>query len=211
MRITKFGHACVRVEQDGVALVLDPGGFSELEAVDGAAAVLITHEHADHWTIEHLRRGDAAIYTIAAVAEKIRTADPAVAERVKVVAPGEGFKAAGLEVEVIGEKHAVIHPELPHFDNSGFLVRGDQTLFHPGDAFTDPGERVDVLCIPVCAPWSKMSEVMDYARATEATQYLAIHDRIYSDVGLSLVDARVIAMVGEGSSYSRPADGTDLS
>ena len=209
MRITKFGHACVRVEQNGNTLVLDPGAFTGLDAVDGATAILITHEHADHWTVDHLRRTEAPIFTIAAVAEAIRTADPSIAERVTVVAPGESFDA-GLPVRTIGEKHAVIHPELPHFDNSGFLITGDQTLFHPGDAFTSPDERVDVLCIPVCAPWSKMSEVMDYARATEATQYLAIHDRIYSDIGLSLVDARVTSMVGEGSSYSRPADGTDL-
>ena len=49
MRITKFGHACVRVEHDGVTVVIDPGVFTDVEAVDGADAVLITHEHADHY------------------------------------------------------------------------------------------------------------------------------------------------------------------
>ncbi len=49
MRITKFGHACVRVEHDGHTLVIDPGGFTEPEAVDGADAVLVTHEHPDHY------------------------------------------------------------------------------------------------------------------------------------------------------------------
>ncbi|MCW2768011.1 MAG: hypothetical protein JWO11_3970, partial [Nocardioides sp.] len=28
MRITKFGHACVRIEYDGKAIVLDPGVFT---------------------------------------------------------------------------------------------------------------------------------------------------------------------------------------
>ena len=49
MRITKFGHACVRVEHDGATLVIHPGGWTEPEAVDGATAVLITHEHPDHY------------------------------------------------------------------------------------------------------------------------------------------------------------------
>ena len=49
MKLTKFTHACVRLEKDGQALVLDPGTFSETgQALDGAGAVLITHEHGDH-------------------------------------------------------------------------------------------------------------------------------------------------------------------
>ena len=52
MRITKFGHACVRLETGEHTIVLDPGGFTEPEAVDGATAVLITHEHADHYSAD---------------------------------------------------------------------------------------------------------------------------------------------------------------
>ena len=71
MRITKFGHACVRLETDGHTIVLDPGGFTEPEAVDGATAVLVTHEHGDHYSVDHLRRSQAPIYTIQAVADQI--------------------------------------------------------------------------------------------------------------------------------------------
>ena len=49
MKMTKFTHSCVRFEQGGNVLVLDPGTFSEVEeALDGANAILVTHEHADH-------------------------------------------------------------------------------------------------------------------------------------------------------------------
>src|SRR5690349_16080427 len=134
MRITKFGHACVRLEHDAAVVVLDPGGFTEPEAVDGATAVLITHEHADHYSPENLRRTDAPVFTIEAVAARIREDAPGVAERVTVVRPGEAIDP-GVPTTVVGERHAVIHPEMPRFDNSGYLLEvGDQTVYHPGDS-----------------------------------------------------------------------------
>jgi hypothetical protein len=42
MRLRKLGHACERLEQAGVTLVIDPGSFSAPDALDGANAVLIT-------------------------------------------------------------------------------------------------------------------------------------------------------------------------
>ena len=212
MRITKFGHSCVRLSYDGRDVVLDPGGWSQREALDGVAAVLVTHEHPDHWTIDHLRATDAPIHTIQAVADQITAADPAVGERVTVVRPGERFEVVGFDVEVVGEKHAVIHPELPHFDNSGFVLEaGGTTLFHPGDSFHTPGRRVDVHCAPVSAPWAKLSELLDVAREIAAPRTLAIHDRVYSDAGLTIADDRFKAFLGQvGGDYARPADGTDL-
>ena len=67
MRITKFGHACVRIEHDGTTVVLDPGVFTDPAAVDGADAVLITHEHPDHYLADNLRATDAPVFTIEAV------------------------------------------------------------------------------------------------------------------------------------------------
>ena len=84
MRITKFGHACVRLETDGHVIVLDPGAFTEPEAVDGATAVLITHEHADHYSADHLRRTDAPIHTIGDVATVIRSARSGASSRMTV-------------------------------------------------------------------------------------------------------------------------------
>ena len=72
MRITKLGHACVRIEHAGVTVVIDPGVFTDVGAVDGADAVLITHEHPDHYLADHLRATDAPIWTIDAVARQIR-------------------------------------------------------------------------------------------------------------------------------------------
>jgi L-ascorbate metabolism protein UlaG (beta-lactamase superfamily) len=210
MRITKFGHSCVRLEYDGRTVVVDPGMFTDPEAVDGADAIVITHEHPDHYLPDHLARTDAPVFTIDAVATKVRADAPAVAERVTVVSPGESFDP-GIPAVAIGELHAVIHPDLPRFHNSGYLFSlGDTTVYHPGDALTVPEQAVDVLCVPVCAPWMRAAEGIDFARTVGAARNLAIHDRIYSAAGLAIVDGHYGLLLPETQSYVRLADGADL-
>lgn len=210
MRVTKFGHACVRIEEDDAVLVLDPGVFTDPEAVDGATGVLITHEHPDHYDPSRLRAADAPVFTIDAVAARIREDAPDVAERVTVVSPGDSLDP-GLPVRVVNEKHAVIHPDLPHFDNSGYVVSvGGQRVYHPGDALELPGEDVDVLLVPSSAPWLKVSEAIDFARAVGAPTNLAIHDRIYTEAAHGMLEGHMGRLLGDGQEYVRRADGEDL-
>jgi ribonuclease BN (tRNA processing enzyme) len=73
MRLIKYTHACVRLEDAGRTLLLDPGVFSEIEAYDGVSHILITHEHADHVNAPELVRQlelnpQLEIYTSAPVA-----------------------------------------------------------------------------------------------------------------------------------------------
>jgi L-ascorbate metabolism protein UlaG (beta-lactamase superfamily) len=184
--------------------------FTDPEAVDGADAVVITHEHPDHYQPQHLSRTSTPIFTIDAVAAKIREDAPEVAERVTTVSPGESFDP-GIPAESVGELHAVIHPDLPRFYNSGYLFDlGGTTVYHPGDALTVPQQRVDVLCVPVCAPWMRGAEGIDFARAVGAPYNLAIHDRIYSDAGLAIIDGHYRLLLPETSAYHRIPDGSDL-
>ncbi len=210
MRITKLGHACVRLEHDGVVVVLDPGVFTEAEAVDGATAVLITHEHPDHYLPDHLRACDAPVFTIDAVAARIREDAPDLVERVTVISPEQRFDV-GVPVRAVGELHAVIHPDYPRFSNSGFVLRlGDTVVYHPGDALTVPGEPVDVLLAPVSAPWLKVSEAIDFVRAVGAPRSLAIHDRVYSEAGLGMVETHMGNLLPDGQELVRLRDGKDL-
>src|SRR4051794_32003212 len=110
MRITKYTHACLRLEHSGGVLVIDPGGFSEPEALDGADAVLITHEHVDHVDLDKLRAAAAAqpeltVHTHPDVEAQLTDLDADVF----AVNPGDIFVAAGMTVRAHGGRHAVIH------------------------------------------------------------------------------------------------------
>jgi L-ascorbate metabolism protein UlaG (beta-lactamase superfamily) len=182
MELQKHGHACVVLVEGDRRLVIDPGAFTDPAALQGAGAVLITHEHFDHLEPERLRAAldaDPAleVWTNSSVAGQLE----GTGGRVHVVGHGDTVTAAGFEVSVHGELHAVLHPDIPRIANVGFLVDGQ--VFHPGDAFTVPEEPVTTLLLPVHAPWSKMSEVVDYVREVGADQAFGVHDALLSDLG----------------------------
>jgi L-ascorbate metabolism protein UlaG (beta-lactamase superfamily) len=207
MELTKFGHACVRLQDGDRRLVIDPGGFTDPHAIDGTSAVLVTHEHADHFAEDVLRAAAGAdpaleIWTNASVARKL-DGHGGLGGRVHVVAEGDTFTAGGFEIQVHGTWHAVIHPEIPRINNVGFLVEG--AVFHPGDALTVPESAdVDTLLLPAHAPWSKTSELIDYVREVKPERAYAIHDGLLNDSGFAVVGS----LLGErgpgiGTPYAR--------
>jgi L-ascorbate metabolism protein UlaG (beta-lactamase superfamily) len=206
MKLTKKSHACVRLEKDGRTLVLDPGGFTEEDAALGADAILVTHEHPDHFHEGRLRAAmeanpAAGIWTLRSVAEKIAAAFPG---RVHTVGHGDTFTAAGFDVQVHGELHAVIHPDLPRITNVGYLIDGGR-VFHPGDALTVPDQPVQTLLAPVQAPWSKIAEVIEYVREVKPQRVYDIHDALLTDLARPIYDTH-LSNLG-GAEHDRLASG----
>jgi len=187
MRLVKYTHACVRLEKDGRAIVLDPGGFAdEPWALAGAAALFITHEHFDHFAPDRVRAAVAAspgldVYAAPAVAALL--AD--LGGRVHAVREGEAVSVAGFGVTGVGAKHARNHPDVDPVDNVGFLVDG--RVFHTGDALT-PAPDVDVLVVPGQAPWMSSPELVGYLRAVAPRRVFGVHDGLLNERGLGLID-----------------------
>jgi L-ascorbate metabolism protein UlaG (beta-lactamase superfamily) len=210
MELIKYGHACVVLCEGERRLVVDPGAFTDPTALDGASAVLVTHEHPDHFVADRLRAAMDAdpaleIWTNSSVAGQLE----GLGGRVHVVGHGDAASVAGFDVHVHGELHAQIHPEIPQVKNVGFLVDGQ--VFHPGDALTVPDEPVATLLLPVHAPWSKASEVIDYVRAVHADQAYAVHDGLLNDTGLGLLGG-LLGERGPGTPtpFSRLAPGDSV-
>ncbi|MFB4313224.1 MBL fold metallo-hydrolase [Actinomadura sp. 21ATH] len=191
MRLTKLGHACVRLQKDDRTLVIDPGAFTpEGDALDGADAVLITHEHFDHFDPDRLRKAMAEnpaleVWTSRVVAENL--AD--LGGRVHQVGHEDAVTVAGFDVHVYGEDHEILHPDVPPIPNTGFLVDGE--VFHPGDALTVPSEPVRTLCLPGNAPWLKVPELFLYTREVRPERAFVIHDGLLNDNGLGVMETAV--------------------
>ncbi|GAB3232920.1 MBL fold metallo-hydrolase [Micromonospora halotolerans] len=207
MQVTKYAHSCLRLEHDGGVLVVDPGVFSEPEALDGVDAVLITHEHPDHVNVEaltrELDRRPARIYGPASLTALLGDA----AEALTVVTPGESFTAAGVAVRAYGGQHAIIHPDIPVVPNVGYLI--NDVVYHPGDALVVPDEvQVDTLFAPIHAPWSKFSEVVDFIRAVAPRRAFALHDALLNDNGFGVLDRQYTAL--SKTEYRRLEPGTRI-
>ncbi|MBB2946029.1 L-ascorbate metabolism protein UlaG (beta-lactamase superfamily) [Actinoplanes lutulentus] len=188
MRVTKFTHSCLRLEGAGV-LVVDPGVFSEESALDGADAVLITHEHFDHLDVDAVtaavsRRPDLRIFAHEAVLPLLDS----VAASTTAVASGEEFEAAGFRVRAYGGQHAIIHPYVPVFANLGFLIDdGAANVYHPGDSFTLPdGVEVETLFAPMNAPWATIAESLEFIRSARPGRAFALHDGLLNERGATV-------------------------
>lgn len=178
MRLTKYTHACVRLEHEGRVLVIDPGVWSEPQALDGADAVLVTHEHTDHLDASLLAGLDVPVYAPADA--DIRSLD------VIGVRTGERFTAAGFEVTAVGERHAFIYDGTPDCANLGYVVAG---VYHPGDALHVPDVPVETLLLPAHGSWMKLDEAIDFARAVAPRRAFPIHDGQVNGRGLGSINA----------------------
>jgi L-ascorbate metabolism protein UlaG (beta-lactamase superfamily) len=190
MRVTKQEHAALLIEASGKTLVVDPGVFTTaLVGLDDVVAIVITHEHADHWTPEQLtriieRNPKLKIFGPSGVAAAAAEFD------VTVVNSGDTVDVEPFTLSFFGGEHAIIHESLPGIDNLGVLV--NDTLYYPGDSFFVPaGVEVDTLAAPVGAPWLKLGDAMDFVLAVKPKRAFGIHEMTLSTAGKGMTHDRL--------------------
>ena len=178
MKITKFGHCCLLIEENGVRILTDPGMYStQQDEVKNIDVVLITHEHQDHFHIDSLKavlknNPQAKVITnksVGALLEK----DGIV---FNIVEDGQNSNEKGVLIEGFGKDHALMHASIPSIQNTGYFIAN--RLFYPGDAFTNPGKQIEILALPVAGPWMKLPEAIDYALELKPKTCFPVHDVI---------------------------------
>ena len=196
MKLTKFEHACLILEVANERLIIDPGVFTmPLGDIGEVVAVVITHEHGDHWTTEQLERiiernPEVVIYGPAGVV----TAAGEIA--VTAVKDGDVVEAGPFTLAFFGAKHAVIHESIPVIDNVGVLVNDE--LYYSGDAYVVPPVHVSTLAAPAGAPWLKVGDAMDYVLAVAPKRAFPVHDMTLSVAGKGMVNERLTWAVEQG-------------
>lgn len=186
MKLTKYGHACIALEEQGKKLIVDPGGFTDsFGDTSNVAAVVVTHVHGDHLGVKHLETIVAANPDV-----KIFTTPEVVTEwgdsHAQAVQAGEEQTAGPFSLKFYGELHQVIHTDWPQNQNIGVMVNG--LLYYPGDSFAKPDDGVKVLAVPAGAPWLKTGESIDFMKDVHPELFFRTHDGLWSEKGLATTD-----------------------
>lgn len=186
MKITKYEHACLAVEEQGKILIIDPGAFTRaLPQFKNVGAVVITHVHPDHFDPQHLtpiikNNPNVQIFSTKEVSKEL-------GEKLVTVVTGGDFKQIDpFNLEFYGNEHAVIHNSYPNIKNIGLMVNSQ--LYYPGDSFSKPDLSIEVLAVPAVAPWMKLSEAMDFIAQVKPKTVFPTHNALYSDIGQNLAD-----------------------
>ena len=193
MRLTHLGHACLLVETAESRVLIDPGTFSSgFEQLRDLDAIVVTHQHVDHYDADRLpallaANRQAAVYADPQTAAMIASNGNGSSD-VVVLVEGESHAVGSATLSPVGSRHALIHEFVPRPSNVGIVLRadGEPSLYHPGDSIDgEPGD-VDVLAVPVSAPWCKVAETIGFVRRVGPSGIVPIHDALLSSVGRGL-------------------------
>lgn len=192
-------------------VMTDPGGFtcSSHTQERNVNAILITHEHGDHVHTDSLKElllhnPQAQVFTN--------------------VSTGVLLEQAGIKYEIfsnnemiIGEirvrgmqtEHAPIFEDITNVENTALWF--DERFLYPGDAWYVPEEKVELLALPIVAPWAKTSEVINYARAVAPKKCFPVHDALlHSKNGEPFYRVAAKFIASEKTEFVDVRDGEEL-
>ena len=210
MRISKYEHALLVLEQERAQLVLDPGSYSNLPELTNVAAVVFTHLHDDHTSVDHAHKiknkfPEAKIFGTQEVVDKLTGLG------VQAVYHGDHYEVGPFQIDFYGDLHQVIHRSIPLVQNVGVMI--NSTLYYPGDSYTFPEQKVEVLACPTSAPWLRISDVIDFLDLVRPSKCFPTHNALLSEQGHALQNSRVQQIVekhGGEFRYLLPGESWDL-
>jgi L-ascorbate metabolism protein UlaG (beta-lactamase superfamily) len=181
MRITKYLHSCLLVEDHGKRLLVDPGNFTFIEGlvriddIPHIDVILITHAHRDHAEPAIIRaiteRDGAEVVGNLEIAVSLGTSGI-------VTTPMSGCDVSigGFRFCATPAKHeTTLGPGEP--ENTAYLV--NDRLLLPGDSLSEEllvHKGVEILALPVTAPWGDEPRIAEFAFAISPKHVVPMHD-----------------------------------
>ena len=181
MRLRKYGHSCLLLEERSESLLFDPGqpDFLDPKATPenfaSVSLIVVTHWHPDHADPELIRRivelSGATVLTNADAVRALQSAG------VKAELAEEGTRSYGaFTLRILRSPHAPILGSIPP-ENAAYLV--NDRLLNTGDSF-DPRlaefKGVPVLALPVVAPWTTELDSAGFAERLAPRRVVPVHD-----------------------------------
>lgn len=200
MQAFRLSHAGVVLtdETTGESVYIDPGNHSDLAEISAAltvaplvTAIVLTHEHADHWTPENLEailrnNPECNIFTTQATAASLTELGYS---RVTVVNDGDTVTSGSFELTFYGNKHALLHSDSAPVDNIGVNVNGS-FLFGGDSLVRPPFLSPALLGVPIGSPWSNLTQVLSFIEEARAKSIYFTHDGMLSAAGIGLFQAK---------------------
>lgn len=186
MKITKYEHSCVVMEEGRSKLIIDPGIYSNsLVDITDVTALVITHVHADHFDESKVEKIikmnlNVQIFSTEEVAKEIS------AKNVVEVEPSKIYRVGDFNLEFVGQMHEVVDPKTPIAQNSGVLVNG--LFYSPGDSYEVPTKPFKILSVPKSGPWLRVKDALPMFEKSDCTLVIGTHDALINDQGHASVD-----------------------
>jgi len=186
MSITKYLHSCLLIEEDNTVILIDPGEYTynakifPLDTLAQLNYILITHEHADHFSLQFIKDIIAKFPDVAIISN----------QSVVKILEKENLPAAS------GGNDFITLTQVPHEEilfapppkNVQFTLFNKLT--HPGDSFNF-SSQVDCLAMPMTAPWGSMIAAMKKVVEVKPKVVIPIHDWHWKDEALHAFYPRV--------------------
>jgi len=187
MKISKYIHACILLEEKDRGLLFDPGALTFMdggvqpELFTGLDVVVITHHHSDHLDAKGLQailahNEGAVVVTNAQIAAELQKSN------ITATVLEQGSLQAGVfTVEAMPATHeALLSGEVP--TNIAYRVNGQ--VVHPGDSMSPDiiaWQASEVLLLPIVAPWLTEKQVGAFAVMMAPKMVIPIHDGYVKD------------------------------
>ena len=210
--VTKIHHSCLTVDDGSTRLLLDPGQLGPRPSLDGVDAVLITHNHFDHFdpelVKEALHRG-IPVWAPGDALDELGGLDARDDGDLHEAVTGTTLRIGTLPVQVAGNRHAEVHPTLAGPANRAYLV--DRRVLVTGDEHPVPPDRLTALVTPVDAPWLRAADLIRYVRAVRPEIVVGVHDGLLNEDGLAVARHVVDSLRNEGAARATVlADGEEI-
>lgn len=191
MTITKFLHSCILLEENGYRLLIDPGRYSFIEGqlrptdIPSPDVILITHEHGDHFDADALQTIAAPKRAEVIVPTGFGAALPPDVT-VTRVDDSEELKRGPFVIQPLDAPHESLPQAVPA--NVAYLI--NDRVLHPGDSLRVKVERVEVLMLPVTAPWMRSIDGLEFAKRLQPKVAIPVHDASVKDFSLKTLYER---------------------
>ena len=220
MRVYKYIHSCLVVEQGDEKILFDPGIFSFIEGAvkpetfKDISTIILTHQHPDHVDVNALKKivalSNASVITNSE--GKVALAKEGI--EAQVVEEGS-HQTKNFTIRAFSSDHAaILSPTLPQ--NTAYVL--NDTFLNPGDSFAsflNPLKGIKVLALPVMAPWLTEVAVAEFAGRIAPQMVLPVHDGYVKDFFIkqrySNYDSYFSRQGIKFQHMSKPGDAVDIS